>query len=81
MNTYFSKYLTKRGSQKSLANDTGWTTAFISQLKRGERPISAENALKIEEDTSGALSAEKINPEFFSRLKKLGWTKTQSIKQ
>lgn len=51
------------GSQAELARRLGVTSAFISQLLSGGRPIPIQHAISIERETEGAVRVEDLRPD------------------
>lgn len=51
------------GAQEKLASEIGVSQATVSQWLIGQRPVTAENALKIEKATRGVVKVSHFHPE------------------
>ncbi|WP_177342669.1 YdaS family helix-turn-helix protein [Pseudomonas sp. JY-Q] len=52
-----------RGGKKVIALRLGVTPSYLSRLVSGDRSITAERALQIEEVTGGAVSRQELRPD------------------
>jgi DNA-binding transcriptional regulator YdaS (Cro superfamily) len=62
------QYMEKHSlSQKSFAELVCVTQSMVSQWISGERPISAERAIIIEERTRGGIKRHQLRPDIFGK--------------
>ncbi len=65
----------------TLSKKAGWTANMVWQLSNSVRTISPEQAVSLEIASNGAIDAAKACPDFFERLKKIGFERKQGITQ
>lgn len=78
------KYLSETINQHHLRSTEltkafGWkpNSNMIWQLKTGRRPISADHAVTLEIASGGVIQADKLVPDLFEKLKKIGFFRFQ----
>jgi DNA-binding transcriptional regulator YdaS (Cro superfamily) len=55
------------GTPKDLARAIGISQQHMSRLVLGKRPITAEIALRIQQATHGAVTADQLRPDLWQR--------------
>lgn len=60
-----AKYMSElpRGGRKRLAIKLGVSASYLSRLASGDRSITAERAIQIEDATNGAVSRVDVRPD------------------
>ena len=61
----------------TLSKKAGWTANMVWQLSNSIRAISPEQAVSLEIASDGAIDASKACPDFFERLKAIGFERKQ----
>jgi hypothetical protein len=61
----------------TLSKKAGWTSNMVWQLSNSIRAISPEQAVSLEIASDGAIDASKACPDFFERLKAIGFERKQ----
>ncbi|MGP5283183.1 transcriptional regulator [Pseudomonas helleri] len=62
-----------RGGKKLFAIQLGVTASYLSRLISGDRSITAERAIQIEDATEGAVSRAELRPD-------IQWVKAKRLK-
>ncbi|WP_213761952.1 YdaS family helix-turn-helix protein [Caballeronia sp. dw_19] len=58
----------KRGTAKDLAKRLGVSPSYLSQMASGLAPISPERAVRLEEETHGAVARRDTFPDNWRRI-------------
>ena len=61
----------------TLSKKSGWTANMVWQLSNSIRDISPEQAVSLEIASEGIIDAAKACPDFFERLKQIGFERKQ----
>ena len=61
----------------TLSKKAGWTANMVWQLSNSIRDISPEQAVSLEIASDGIIDAAKACPDFFERLKQIGFERKQ----
>ncbi len=56
------------GKAKQLAEEIGVHPSFLSQMVNGNRPISPERCVAIEQATNGEVTRKDLRPEDWERI-------------
>jgi len=74
MKTYIDKAIIDSGIKASeIAKRSKLSGSMLWQLRNGHRPANPLHAIELEIGSGGTIKAEYVCPDFFEKLKKIGY--------
>lgn len=79
MNPHIQKAIDYCGNASKLAKAAGVTPQAVLFWLRGDRQITAENALQVEQATNGHVTSQQLRPDVFGVVRSPGRRKGDGI--